>query len=57
VTKSVLSMVQKCKTCNTSFIPEAGEICDCPVPMYEEHPFQPRPISFEPTEEDKATDA
>jgi hypothetical protein len=57
VTKSVLSMVQKCRTCNTSFIPQAGEICACPAPMYEEHPFQPQSVAYEPTEEDKALDA
>jgi hypothetical protein len=57
VTKSVLAMVQKCGKCKASFIPQAGEICKCPAPMYEDHPFQPQPLYDYPTEEDKAIDA
>jgi hypothetical protein len=28
--KSVLAFVRKCPVCLTSYIPEAGEICECP---------------------------
>lgn len=44
-TKSVLDMIEICPDCRASYIPENGEVCKCPEPMFEEHPFQPQEVN------------
>jgi hypothetical protein len=38
--ESVLRMVHVCPVCHTSYMPDNGEICNCPE--YDDHPFQPQ---------------
>jgi uncharacterized OB-fold protein len=34
--ESVLNQIVKCPKCGTSYMPRAGETCNCPEPMFPE---------------------